>query len=174
MSGMRRYAALLRGVSPMNCSMPQLKQCFEAVGWSDVKTVLASGNVVFSAPPQMEPALAFAAEQAMHRRLGRSFSTIVRAQDHLRELIETEPYLAFEVPPHAKRVVTFLRKPAAKEPALPVELDGASVLCMSDTEVFSAYVPSPRGPVFMELIEKTFGREVTTRTWETVHKLAVA
>jgi hypothetical protein len=39
-------------------------------------------------------------------------------------------------------------------------------------EVFSAYVPSPRGPVFMTLIEKTFGKEVTTRTWDTVRKVA--
>ena len=38
--------------------------------------------------------------------------------------------------------------------------------------MFSAYVPSPRGPVFMALIEKTFGKEVTTRTWETVEKVA--
>jgi hypothetical protein len=29
---------------------------------------------------------------------------------------------------------------------------------------FTAYVPSPRGAVFMTLIEKTFGTNVTTRT----------
>jgi uncharacterized protein (DUF1697 family) len=172
--GLRRYAALLRGVSPMNCSMPQLKLCFETMGFQDVKTLLSSGNVVFSALPQVEAGLAFATEQAMHRHLGRTFPTIVRTQDHLRELIETEPYLAFDVPRNAKRVVTFLRKPASKQPALPVELDGASILCMSETEVFTAYTQSPRGPVFMSLIEKTFGSEVTTRTWETVQKLAVA
>ncbi len=38
--------------------------------------------------------------------------------------------------------------------------------------MFSAYLPSPKGPVFMTLIEKTFGKEVTTRTWDTVRKLA--
>jgi hypothetical protein len=45
---------------------------------------------------------------------------------------------------------------------------------MNGTEVFSAYVPSPRGPVFMTLIEKTFGTEVTTRTWDTVRKCVSA
>ncbi len=40
--------------------------------------------------------------------------------------------------------------------------------------MFSAYVPSPKGPVFMNLIEKTFGKEVTTRTWETVGKIVKA
>ena len=43
---------------------------------------------------------------------------------------------------------------------------------MQDKLVFSAYVPGPHGPVFMTLIEKTLGKEVTTRTWDTVKKVA--
>ena len=41
-------------------------------------------------------------------------------------------------------------------------------------EIFSAYVPGPKGPVFMALIEKTFGTDLTTRTWDTVRKCAAA
>jgi hypothetical protein len=37
--------------------------------------------------------------------------------------------------------------------------------------VFTAYVPSSRGPVFMTLIEKTLGEALTTRTWDTVKKV---
>src|SRR5258707_3906639 len=44
-----RYAAFLRGVMPTNAKMPDLKRAFEAAGFTDVRTVLASGNVVFSA-----------------------------------------------------------------------------------------------------------------------------
>jgi len=43
----RRYAAFLRGVMPTNRKMPELKRCFEVAGFTEVKTVLASGNVVF-------------------------------------------------------------------------------------------------------------------------------
>jgi uncharacterized protein (DUF1697 family) len=57
---------------------------------------------------------------------------------------------------------------------LPIEIDGARVLCVKGKEVFTAYVRSPRGAVFMTLIEKTFGKEVTTRTWETIQKVAGA
>ena len=32
---------------------------------------------------------------------------------------------------------------------------------MMGQEVFSAYVPTPKGTVFMTLIEKTFGTDVT-------------
>jgi uncharacterized protein (DUF1697 family) len=44
---MPRYVAFLRGVSPMNAKMAELKRCFEGAGYTDVKTVLSSGNVVF-------------------------------------------------------------------------------------------------------------------------------
>ena len=44
---------------------------------------------------------------------------------------------------------------------------------MNEREIFTTYVPGyGKGPVFMTLIEKTFGKEQTTRTWETVAKVA--
>ena len=47
---MPRYVALLRGISPMNAKMPELKRCFEDAGFGNVKTLLSSGNVVFDSP----------------------------------------------------------------------------------------------------------------------------
>ena len=51
---------------------------------------------------------------------------------------------------------------------------GARILAMKGHEVFTAYTPSPRGPVFMTLIERTFGKDVTTRTWDTIAKVVRA
>ncbi|MBX6764244.1 MAG: DUF1697 domain-containing protein [Rubrobacteraceae bacterium] len=51
---MPRYVAFLRGVSPMNARMADLKSCFEKLGFRDVKTVLSSGNVVFTGSSQSE------------------------------------------------------------------------------------------------------------------------
>jgi uncharacterized protein (DUF1697 family) len=174
MSRRQRYAALLRGVSPMNCSMPALKQCLEAAGFTDVKTVLSSGNAVFDAPAQDAARLELACEAAMERHLGRRFATLVRPVEALWDLIHTDPYLAFELPAGAKRVVTFLRRPLEREPALPVERDGAAILCTHGSEAFSFYVPQPNSPTFMVLLEKTFGKEITTRTWDTVQKVAAS
>ena len=58
--------------------------------------------------------------------------------------------------------------------ALPVELHGARLLALRGRELFSAYVPSHKGAVFMTLIERTLGKELTTRTWDTVSKVARA
>ena len=171
---MPRYVALLRGVSPMNAKMAELRRAFERAGCADVKTVLSSGNVAFTARAKSEIALARQAEAAMAQHLGRAFLTIVREASALRELIEADPYAAFRLPARAKRVVTFLREPPKRKLSLPLETDGARILAMDGLEIFSAYVPSPRGAVFMTLIEKTFGTDVTTRSWDTVRKCANA
>jgi hypothetical protein len=55
---------------------------------------------------------------------------------------------------------------------LPIEVDGARILAMRGREVFTAYVQSSKGAVFMTLIEKTFGKEATTRTWDSITKIA--
>ena len=169
---MPRYAAFLRGVMPTNAKMPDLKKAFEAAGFTDVSTLLSSGNLVFTASSASEAALQRKAEAAMTRQLGRTFLTLVRSVDLLREMLASDPYQAFRLPAEAKRIVTFLRDPPASKLALPVELDGARILAVDGNSVFSAYVPSSKGPVFMKLIDKTFGSEQTTRTWQTVTKVA--
>jgi uncharacterized protein (DUF1697 family) len=156
----------------MNAKMPELKRAFEAAGFTDVKTVLSSGNVVFTARQASETSLQRKAQAAMTDRLGQHFLTIVRPIDALRELLASDPYKQFRMPAGAKRIVTFLRDDPTSALVLPVERDGARILCMDGREVFSAYVPGPKGPAFMVLIEKTFGKAVTTRTWDTVAKVA--
>lgn len=156
----------------MNATMPALKAAFETAGFTDVKTVLSSGNVVFSATRAAASSLERKAQATMTNRLGRDFLTIVRPVDALREMLESDPYERFPLPPKAKRVVTFLRDAPSAKLSLPIELDGARILAVEGREVFTAYVPSRKGAVFMQLIEKTFGKEVTTRTWDTVAKVA--
>jgi len=171
---MPRYVAFLRGVSPMNAKMPELKRCFEGAGFGNVKTVLSSGNVVFDARTAPELALAHRIEAAMAKQLDRTFYTIVRSVDTLSELIEADPYAAFRLPANAKRVVTFLREPRKPLPALPPETGGARILAVQGCEIYTAYLPNPGNPVFMALIEKAFGKDITTRTWDTVKKCAAA
>ena len=171
---MPRYVAFLRGVSPMNAKMPELKRCFEEAGFDDVKTLLSSGNVVFDARTASELALARRIEAAMTKQLGRTFYTIVRSANTLRERIAADPYAAFRVPANAKRVVTFLREPLAAPSALPAESEGVRILAVDGADIFTVYVPQPGNPAFMRLIEKTFGANVTTRTWDTVKKCAAA
>ena len=171
---MPRYVALLRGVSPMNAKMPELRRCYEAAGFTNVTTVLASGNVVFDSRSSSEAAVQKKAAAAMAAALAQTFPVILRTQAHLLALLEHDPFARFKLPAEAKKVVTFLPQVAEAKLKLPVEKDGARILALEGRELFSAYVVSDKGPVFMALIEKTFGKDLTTRTWDTVRKCAAA
>ena len=156
----------------MNAKMSELRECFEAAGFEDVKTVLSSGNVVFHARAASEHALEKKIEAAMKKHLDRTFMTIVRSVDDLREIIERDPYKRFKVSTGAKRVVTFLRDGPKKNLTLPIESEGATILALEDRAVFTAYVPGPKGGAFMGVLERALGKDITTRTWDTVKKLA--
>jgi uncharacterized protein (DUF1697 family) len=171
---MARYAAFLRGVSPMNLKMPALQAGLEAAGFTNVRTLLSSGNVVFDSRTTSARALERKIEAALGEHLGQHFRTHVRSQEALRSILDLNPYKAFRLGSNVKRVVTLLSQPPAKKMKLPSEFHGARILCVRGTEVFSGYIPGPHGPVFMGLIERTFGKDVTTRTWDTITKVEAA
>lgn len=171
---MPTYAAFLRGISPLNAKMSELRECFEAAGFSNVKTVLGSGNAVFETRSRSRATLERQLEAAMEKDLGRVFATTVRSIDELAALVAADPYKAFKLAPNCKRVVTLLHAKPKARVKLPIELDDARILCVKGTEIYSAYVPSAKGPVFMHLIEKTFGKDLTTRTWDTIGKVIKA
>ncbi len=171
---MPRFVAFLRGVMPTNAKMPALKAAFESAGFSNVRTVLGSGNVVFDSSVQDEIEIERRAEEAMTKTLGRSFYTIVRSASYLQGLVASNPDAVNGIPVNAKRVISFMREAQQPKVPLPLAEHGASVFLTAGREVFTAYLPSEKGPVFMALIERAFGTNVTTRTLDTVAKCSVA
>ena len=76
---MFRYVAFLRGVSPMNLKMVDFKRCLETAGYSNVKTVLSSGNAAFDTSSKSAAVIERQIEATFTKQLGRSFYTIVRS-----------------------------------------------------------------------------------------------
>jgi uncharacterized protein (DUF1697 family) len=167
---MPRFVAFLRGVSPMNVKMPALKASFEDAGFTDVRTILSSGNVAFSTVITNEREIEREAEDAMTRSLGRSFYTIVRSSGDLKRLLAVNYFDIHGIPGTAKRMVSFMRETREPRVSLPLVRDHASVFLLIGREAFTAYVPTDKGPVFMDLIERVFGKDVTTRTIETIKR----
>ena len=170
---MPRHIAFLRGVSPMNLKMQDLKAGLECAGFRQVRTVLSSGNAVFDSD-LTGAGLEAAVEAAVAAQVGRRFPAIVRSADQLAALLQTDPFAGHGLPAGAKRVVSFIRDARPARVALPLTQGTATVICQLGSEAFTAYLPDPKGPVFMTLIERAYGTDVTTRTWDTVAKCAVA
>src|SRR4051812_7752247 len=111
---MTRLVALLRGInlgSKRRVAMADLRALFTELEYEDVRTVLASGNVVFTGPrakarEQLESALA--------ERFAMQIDVVVRTMDELRAVVDADPF-AGEVDNPTRYFVAFLdSKPQAK------------------------------------------------------------
>jgi uncharacterized protein (DUF1697 family) len=171
---MARFIAFLRGVSPLNCRMSRLRDVLSAAGFRRIKTVLSSGNAAFDADAKAEMDLERKLEELLRAEFGRGFFPIVRSSSWLTEFTASDPFATLPVPTDAKRIVSFLRTEASPKVALPLTEDTATIFRQIGREVLTAYTPSPNGPVFMRLLARAYGDEITTRTLDTVLKCARA
>lgn len=171
---MATYVALLRGIGPTNPNMhpAKLKGAFEKMGFKNVRTVIASGNVVFESSSKKISTLEATIEKALPKLLGFSSTTVIRSQKELEMLVKKNPFKKHLRDSNLYPLVTFLKeKPAAKNP-LPRTGSGFAVY---DAKI-RAICAAPRRddirtPNFMALSEKHFGKNITSRTWKTVLRI---
>ncbi len=173
-----RYAAFLRGINVGGKNivrMSDLRRALEAAGCVDVATVLASGNVVFgSADPDAAAARA-RVERSLEAVSDRPITALVRTMEHVRALAARNPFAGIEVTPDTRLYVTFFPEPPVSNLALPHQAPrgGLTLLEMTETELYSVLQLSVSGTAeVMSMIEREFGRGVTTRNWQTVLKVA--
>lgn len=92
---MTRYVALLRGVNVGGITIrsAELRDAFELLGFDDVRTVLASGNVVFTATDAAASAeLKGRIEQALRDRFGYDAWIVLVTADELERVVEAFPF----------------------------------------------------------------------------------
>src|SRR5688500_9868062 len=109
---MTRYVALLRGIMPANRNMSNenLRNLFEKLGFNNVRTVIASGNVLFDTNAKKErAALETIIEQALPAYLGFRSTTIIRSLDQLETLVKKDPFAGIPDTGHSRLNVTFLK-----------------------------------------------------------------
>jgi uncharacterized protein (DUF1697 family) len=109
--------------------------------------------------------------------LGLAISVLVRSVAELRALAAAEPFKGIEVTPTTRLYVTFLASPAKPKSGLRIPYmspkKDLSILKVSGAELFSVVELHEGGSTIdaMGLIEKEFGKNVTTRNWNTIQKL---
>lgn len=89
-----QYVALLRGINVggnNKVAMSDLKKVCEGLGFSDVRTYINSGNVLFSSAKKTNAALAATIERALHKAFGFEIRVLVRDAANLRALVKAIP-----------------------------------------------------------------------------------
>jgi uncharacterized protein (DUF1697 family) len=168
------YVAFLRGINVGGRSkirMDDLRRAFESLGFLSVKTVLTSGNVLFEAPKESADVLAMDISRKMGEMFGRDLFVIVRTLDDIRELIDSQPFKGIHSP-GARLFVTFFRVNEGKG-SIPKEEEGYRIMSIADGVACSVLYERPGigAGNLMIAIENEMGKNVTTRSWNTITRL---
>jgi len=126
---MTKYVAYLRGISPLNPNMrnEKLRALFTALNFTNVKTIISSGNVLFETPAQDVKALEATIEKAIQADLGFTSTTIIRSQRQLRILVDENPFNGLEHTQKTNLAVTFLKNALPAERGLPYPTEGGAI-----------------------------------------------
>ena len=171
---MPRHVALLRAINVggHTVEMKRLQKLFEALGFSDVATFIASGNVIFTAAGSVR-ALESRIEAHLERSLGYAVATFLRTPAQLGEIAA---HRAFAKPlPGSTMYVGFMAaKPGAPSIRQVSTLSGSgNEFHVNARELYwRSTLGMGRNPLSGAKLEKALGQAMTLRQLSTVEKLA--
>ena len=171
------YIVMLRGVNVSGHNlirMEQLRASFAALGFSDVKTYVQSGNVVFKAVTESAASLSRKIEQTILHNFGFTVPVFLTTPKKMEETIERNPFLKSPKLDHAKLHVTLLSKDPPETAAEQLE---PLIVKPEQFQIVgrNIYLYCPNGYGNTKLsntaIEKKLSVGATTRNWKTVTTL---
>lgn len=175
---MMRYVALQLGINvgKRQVRMAILKELLEKNGFSNVKTLLASGNVIFDSEEKDIKKLTNKLDALMTKEFSFTIQNIVKLFSDIQQMVDNNPFKAIEISPVIKLYVTFLAEKS--NPAIPIPYESPDknfrIIKMTDNEVFSVKVITKESGTTdaMDILSKGFGKKMTTRNWNTIVKIA--
>ena len=173
---MSKHIAFLRAVNVggHNVKMDHLRQLFESLGFSNVETFIASGNIIFDAKAGNVKTLEKKIETCLQEALGYEVATFIRTDAELIEITKYKPFPQSLLDAAMALNIGFLAEvldDAAKQKLSSMQTDiddfhfhGREIywLCkkkQSDSKISNV------------VIEKTLGIKTTLRGVNTVNKL---
>jgi uncharacterized protein (DUF1697 family) len=173
---MSRYAAFLRGVNlgKRQVKSAELKAVFEALGFEGVRTLIASGNVLFETTATT--GLRQKIEAALEQHFGFAIGVVLRTQEELAAMLALEPFAAVAEGADAQFFVLLLAEPLAPPPQLQGVAGDSEIVRVDPREIYFVGYRRPNGRYSEGLddIGKQLpkGLLVTMRNWNTIRKAA--
>ncbi len=177
--GKTEYAAFLRGINVGGNTllpMEELKRAFGTLRFTNVRTVLASGNVLFESPATPVATIEKKIEKALETRLGKKIAVFVRTLDSLQRLAASEPFMKAGVAPQTRLYVTFLPAKPKKSQMWTNSPGGLQIFRVTPGEVLSmiSLASGARTVDLMQFLGKEFGDRITTRNYTTILRVLKA
>jgi uncharacterized protein (DUF1697 family) len=175
---MVRYAVFLRGINVggnKKVPMAELKKMLEKMGFADVKTLLASGNVMLSSKKENITALTKRISGAIEKEFGFPVPVLIREMTRLEEMASLDPFKGITVTKDIRLYVTFLSESPKTKLKIPYTSEDKCfrIFRVEDDVIYTVLdLSKGSGTVdAMAIVEKEFGKLVTTRNWNTIEKM---
>jgi uncharacterized protein (DUF1697 family) len=174
---MPRYIALLRAINVGGhvVKMDRLRALFEELGFEEVETFIASGNVIFRSPVRSPEKLEAEIEAHLKAALGYEVSTLIRSGAELASVVAHRAFPEKSLAGGGTLYVSFLQREPAREqqekllalatPTDEFHLHGRELYWL-------AHEGMGNSKLTMTKLEKAAGTRMTARNLTTVRKLA--
>jgi uncharacterized protein (DUF1697 family) len=174
---MARYIAFLRAINVGGhaVKMDVLRQQFEALGFSQVETFIASGNVVFETAAKNTRTLEKKIAQQLRAALGYEVATFIRTEAELAAIAQYQPFPPAQMEAATAFNIAFLAEPldaASQKKLLELKSD-IDDFQVQGREIYWLCRKKQSESTFSNVVlEKTIGRASTIRGINTIQKMA--
>jgi len=176
---MPKYIAFLRAINVGGhvVKMNDLKKLFEKMGFSNVSTFIASGNVIFDSASKNRKALEKKIEDSLEKGLGYPVATFVRTTEEVARVLEQSPFKNFESEEKLPALfIGFVADPPENElgkklKALSTKTDE---LLVQGSEIYwLCHSKLSDSKLSYAVMEKVLGVKATFRNCTTVRRIAL-
>ncbi len=171
------YIAFLRGINVgghHKVPMADLKIEFEKLGFENVLTLLNSGNIIFDGPKEKTSKLEQKISTHLEKFFGFHIPTILRTSGVIHNLLDHNPFVDIERTKDIRLYVSFLKTNIESDLELPWKSTDNSykIIEKRDQTIISVLdLAMSKSTKAMESIEHFYGKEITTRNWNTIERI---
>jgi uncharacterized protein (DUF1697 family) len=154
--------------------MADLCKLFERSGFTNIKTVLATGNVIFEASQSNRMDIASQIERAIASAYDYETVAILYTRAELRNLVKADPFHGITPSTKSSPQVSFTQRKSGRLPfdtPYDVPQKGYKVLGRIDAAVCSVIdLSGATRPDLLAVLDRAFNNKVTTRNWKTIER----
>ncbi|HVS21318.1 MAG TPA: DUF1697 domain-containing protein [Pyrinomonadaceae bacterium] len=175
---MIKYVAFLRGINVGGkrlIKMEDLRRVVESLGLKNVRTFIASGNVLFETSQTNRDALTRKIEKKLLTAFGHDVPVVLQTIDELRDILRRGPFKNIKPSPDVMMCVTLLTGEPKGSPKLPLQsaIENLEVLAIKNRAAFILWRRKKNGMFSFpnNFFEKEFKVTATTRQWNTINRI---
>jgi uncharacterized protein (DUF1697 family) len=175
---MTKYVAFLRGINVGGkklIKMEDLRRVVESQGFKNVRTFIASGNVLFETSQTNRDALTRKIEKELLAAFGHDVPVVLQTIDELKDILRDGPFKKIKPGADVMMCVTLLAAEPKSSTKLPLKsaIENLEVLAIRNRVAFILCRRKKNGMFSFpnNFFEKEFGVTATTRQWNTIIRI---